>query len=240
VLSAVLLVAGCGGDDRNGAVAPPTGTPSAGTGRLLVHYDGDDRVVATEHDPGDPDLELTSGGLLVRDGQGWSGPPADGEPMPDDVSAGVFRARTFRDDFGDASVSLRVRNEGLDDSDDVPAEDYDGISLGLRYESPDELYYVNLHRRDGTIAIKRKSPTIDGAEYTTLATGSRPVPYGEWETIEVDIHDEDGAVVIEVAFDGETVLRARDDTDPILEPGRVLLRADNCRFSFNDLEITPT
>jgi hypothetical protein len=212
------------------------------TGALLVSYDGADRLVASEHRGEDPDLELTSGSLLVRDGAGWGGPPPPGDALPADEGASnaVFRARTHREDFEDVSVTFSLRNEGLDDDGDEPAHAYDGVSLGLRYQSPDDLYYVNLHRRDGVVAIKRKSASgEDDDAYTTLASTEREVPYGEWETVRVDVRTEGDAVVIEVAFDGDVVLTARDAADPILAPGRVLLRADNCRFSFDDLRIEP-
>jgi len=232
LLAGLTVAAGCSGEP--GGRAAPSAAPD---GVLVVAYDGPDRVVATEHAQGDPDLELTSGSLLVRDGAAWTGPADSGAPEPGSgtTHSAVFRARTRRDDLGDVRIDLDVRNEGLTDSGAVPARAFDGISLGVRYRSPDDLYYVNVHRRDGTVAVKRK---LDG-RYTTLGVAPRAVPEGEWEHVRVEVRTVDGAVRIRLTIDGDVVLEVTDDERPLLEPGRVLLRGDNCQFAFDDLRVTP-
>lgn len=222
------------------ALTACTGSPdqraTALGGSLVVAFDGPDRVVATEHDQRHPDLEITSGSLLVRDGVAWTGPADSGAPDPSSgtTHSAVFRVRTRRDDLGDVRVDLAVRNEGLTESSSIPARSFDGISIGVRARSADDLYYVNVHRRDGTVTVKRKS----GGRYTTLGTARRAAPRREWEQVTVEVRDVEEAVTIRLLIDGETVLEVRDDEHPLRAPGRVLVRGDNCQFSFDELRVS--
>lgn len=211
---------------------------------LVIRYSGPNRTLATEHRNVDRHLEVTSGSLLVRDGDATPGAPDAAAPDPEagTTHSAVFRARTRRTDFADAKVSLRLRNDGLREVDGREPHDYDGVSLGVRYHSPGELYYVNLQRRDGAVTIKKKVPSNGGA-YETLAVGARPVPYGRWVMVDVTVQDVGEGVKLAVRFDGEAVLSALDEggreRSALTAPGRVLLRGDNCQFAFNDLTVTP-
>lgn len=223
VVAAVAVAFGLVAVTRHTTATGPSPAPSAAP--LAIRYSGEDRTVAGEHDERDADLELTSGELDVRDGHAFT-------------DSAVFRARTRRADFADAAVTLRIRNDGLFTTRRTGTRTFDGISLGVRYGSPFELYYINVARRDGTVAIKKKLPSGSGGRYTTLASTARPAVYGRWEDVEVDVRTEGDAVAISLVIDGARVLEARDTHGKtILHPGRVLLRSDNCRFSFNNVVV---
>jgi hypothetical protein len=222
---------------------PVTATTSAPR-PLFVAFSGPDRVYTTEHDRGSGPLEATSGTLLVRAGRAWSGRPDLGPPDPErgTTHSAVLRARTVRRDFRDQRVRLRLRSEGPTVPKGGAPHDYDGVSIGVRSVSAAELYYVNVQRRDGLVAIKRKDPA-GGGRYVTLARTKHPPTYGRWVDVEVVAQDVVDGVRVALSIDGrpavEVVDRAAGDQQPLRRAGRVLLRADNCEVSFDDLEVKP-
>lgn len=190
---------------------------------------------------------VTSGSLFADDGTGWTG-PLD-RHQPDLVSArwtdsAVFRAVTRRADFQDVTVRLRLDIGGLAAVPSTSAQVYDGVHVFLRYISPQQLYVVDLYRRDGLITIKRKLPggPSNGGSYQTLASTSFAPPVHTWVDEQVRIENTASGVKITVITNGETVLSAVDNgrTGPsITGPGRVGLRGDNCDFHVSDFIAAP-
>ena len=225
---------------RHESAPQPVRADTTGSRPLRVSFSGPDRVYTTEHDRGDEPLEATSGTLLIKEGRAWSGRPDDGPPDPErgTTHSAVLRARTVRKDFRDQRVRLRVRNEGLSVPRGRRLHDYDGVSIGVRSTSASELYYVNVQRRDGLVTIKRK----DAHGYATLASTAHPVAYGKWVDVEVTAQDVVVGVRVALAVGGKTVVEAVDrdgrGSKPLRHAGRVLLRADNCEVSFDDLEVS--
>lgn len=146
------------------------------------------------------------------------------------TDAPVFRARTLSS-HGDVTVSVRFRIE--DYLGDGEQHDWDGVHLGLRYASPDDLYYVSVARRDGTIAIKRKAAGV----YETLAQTELPLGVGEWHDASVTVSGATSGVAIVLTIDGQPVLSTIDAAAPIVEPGRVAVRTDNVRVELGGLII---
>lgn len=148
------------------------------------------------------------------------------------TDAPTFRARTTQRDHGDVAVSLRFRIDGYGSEG---THRWDGVHLGVRYASPDDLYYVSVARRDGTIAVKRKA----GGEYETLATADLDVAIGEWHTAEIETRTTDGdAVAITVDIDGEAALEVvDDDTSALTGTGRVSIRSDDVEAAFDEVTI---
>jgi hypothetical protein len=120
---------------------------------------------------------------------------------------------------------------------------FDGFHVFLRYQSPEALYVVSVNRRDNTVAVKRKLPggKSNGGHYATLAQTYSPVTYKKWVDYKVQIRTlAHHNVRIDLAVDGKPVLSALDHGQgghPILAPGRVGVRADNCWFFFKDFEV---
>lgn len=195
------------------------------------------------------DWVVTSGSLFERDGVAWSGRPDGVSPGPESHShtdSAVFRMVTARRSFRDVAVTVRFRNLGLTRTKRTPARPWDGIHMFLRYVSPAELYYASVNRRDGTVTVKKKvrggNDQIDGGTYTTLATGRRHVPYGEWQTAEAIVRDVGRDVVIDVYVDGRRVVHALDHGQggraPLTRPGGTGIRADNCEFEISSFTVT--
>lgn len=209
-----------------GVVAAVRTAGDGDRGARVARFDGPDRLLATEHQNDHALFELTSGSLFVRGGRAWSG--ALGE-HPDSA---VLRART-REVLDVSEVTFSLRVAGLTETVRTPAQDYDGVSVGLRYQSPDDLYYVNLFRRDGAVTVKRKR---DG-EYVTLAQAEQGrIRPGEWSTVRIGLAEDDDSVSLSVTIDGHEVVAARDNrAQRFTEPGRFLLRGDNAEFEVDDL-----
>lgn len=190
---------------------------------------------------------VTSGSLFADDGTGWTG-PLD-RRSPDLLSAhstdsAVFRAVTRRGDFQDVTVRFRIDVGDLATTPSTRAEAYDGVHVFLRYNSPQQLYVVDLYRRDGLITIKRKLPggPSNGGTYKTLASTSFTPPLHRWVDEQVRIENTPSGVNIAVITNNETVLTAVDngqDGPSITGPGRVGLRGDNCVFHFSDFIAAP-
>lgn len=234
-LVALVLSGSCAG------VRTATGDETPGI--FAPSFAGLDGLVANEHAPASPtgsaaasgDWEVTSGSLFARDGAGWSGVPDDGSPnegSTDATGSAVFRAVGRGPVFSDVVVTARARVVRLVETGRTPARDWDGLHLFLRYQDPDDVYTVDVYRRDGSLTIKRKA----GGDYETLARVNHPVPWGRW----VDVRAEartlvSKAVHITVRIDGERVLTATDAEDAaITRPGRVGVRGDNAEFYFRD------
>lgn len=216
----------------------------------------DDGLVSNERayrDPDDPDVTrsrdwiVTSGSLFADDGAGTSGSIDGGSPdarSKDDTGSAVLRAVTRRT-FGDVRVDLDLRVEDMTTTKRTPAVDFDGVHLFVRYASGENLYSVDLCRRDGTATIKRKSPNEDsenGGDYVTLAEGPLECPTEEWRPMAVTVADVEDGVSITLLDGDREVLSVVDDGDgspaPLTGPGRIGLRGDNTRFSFRDLTVT--
>lgn len=216
----------------------------------------DDGLVSNElayREPDDPDVTrsqdwiVTSGSLFADDGAGTSGSIDGGSPdalSEDDTGSAVLRAVTRRT-FGDVRVDLDLRVEDMTTTKRTPAVDFDGVHLFVRYASGENLYSVDLCRRDGTATIKRKSPNEDsenGGDYVTLAEGRLSCPTGEWRPMAVIVADVEDGVAITLLDGDREVLSVVDEGDdsppPLTGPGRIGLRGDNTKFSFRDLTVS--
>jgi hypothetical protein len=106
-----------------------------------------------------PDWMVTSGSLFADDGAASTG-EIDGD-APDVGSrhatgSAVLRAVTVRDDFLDVRVTLDLQVLAMTATERTDREDFDGVHLMLRYFDPDQLYTIDLCRRDDTVTIKKK------------------------------------------------------------------------------------
>ena len=195
-----------------------------------------------------PDWDMTSGSLFVRDGAGWTGVPDAVSPNATSSNANdsaVFRLNTTRFDFGDVQVSFGLRNDGLTATARTPAQAYDGVHVWLRYYSQYELYAVSVNRRDGAIAIKKKTPggpSNGGTYYDLVPQGRAAAAYGSWQQIRVDIRNVSiTKVAIDLYLDDRLALSAIDDGSiggpALTKSGAVGLRGDNCEFEFRDFDV---
>lgn len=193
----------------------------------------------------DPNWEMTSGSLFASGGVGWTGVPDDREPnasSSNGTDSAIFRLTTRRSDFADVRVSVRLRHEGFITTSSTPAVAWDGIHLFLRYVSEESLYYASVNRRDNTTQIKKKVPggPSNGGTYYTLSSGRFTVVQGVWQDVTATITDRsDGSVSIELFANGTLVASAVDGGvgGPVLRSGRLGLRGDNSRFSFDDFVV---
>jgi hypothetical protein len=192
--------------------------------------------------------EVTSGSLFSDHGAGWTGVPDDVAPDIDSsngTDSAVFRVVTRRATFGNVSVGFDLRISRLVSTRRTPAVAYDGVHVFLRYQNPAYLYVVSVYRRDGIVAVKEKIPggTINGGTYVTLAEARYRMPRQQWVPVRVSIVSQpDGTVRIELTIGGRTVLTETQDhskVDPILKPGRVGIRGDNCEFWFRHFTVEP-
>jgi hypothetical protein len=186
------------------------------------------------------DWVATSGSLFAVGGMGFSGVP-DGSP-PDAGSrsgtdSAVFRLISRRTDFGDVRVRFRLRVSRQVTTPRTPAEDYDGVHLLVRYQSPQQLYAVSLQRRDGIVSIKRKDPggPANGGTYVELAKA----PFAlvtDWLDVDVRVHETgDGGTALELRAGDRLVVEAVDRSPQrITAAGALGIRADNTEFYFAD------
>jgi hypothetical protein len=196
---------------------------------------------------------VTSGSLFTRDGALWSGVPDAGPPDPAHGRTGsaVLRAVSTRRDFRNVHVHLNLRLQGLSTTSRTRAQDWDGVHLFLRYRSPNDLYVLDLVRRDGTLTIKRKIPPTPGLASSQTA-GSEPGTYvqlaatravlapGE-HVFDASIRDRGKGVQISLAIDGRTLLSTTDlESTAIHSAGGVGLRGDNAEFTASALTVTAT
>lgn len=149
------------------------------------------------------------------------------------TSSPTFRARSAQADLGSPRVDLLFRVDRFLDGPEV--HDWDGVHVGVRSTSPDDLYYVSVARRDGSVAVKRKS----GGHYETLAVADHDLADDDWHRATVTVADTPGGTRLQLSIDGEPVLEARDDVQHALSPGgRVLVRSDNVSAAFADVRVT--
>jgi hypothetical protein len=190
------------------------------------------------------DWQMTSGSLFARDGAGWTGVP-DGR-APDARSrhatdSAVFRLRTRMSDFLNVSVSFQLLVSRLVTTPRTPVQAFDGVHIWLRYQSPNDLYFVSVLRRDGTLMIGKKLADGDGGRYHDLIR-PRPhrLPLGSWQNVEATISNTGSEVLIRLLVNGKLIARAVDDGGSgrtITQPGRVGIRGDNSEFEFRDFRV---
>jgi hypothetical protein len=243
-----------------GAACGPSTTASAAPAppRVLFvdHFAGPDGLVTNEYAHWNwthrdavisPAWDMTSGSLLRHHGDAWTGVPDATTPDARSLlhtDSAVFRVTTRRADFGDVTVSMRLRNIRLTSTPRTPRTDWDGVHLFLRYQSEQYLYYASVNRRDGTVAIKKKVPggPSNGGTYYTLATGRNPVAYGAWQSVQARVvNNRDGSVTIALWDNGRLLTTATDrgvHGVPIRQAGRVGVRADNAEVELDDFTVT--
>lgn len=194
--------------------------------------------------------QMTSGSLFAKGGAGWTGVPdgcssasAGGSPC---TASAVFRLNTARRDFGDVTVSTRLRIDRLVSTSRTPAVAWDGVHVWIRYQSEESLYYASFARRDGRIVVKKKCPggSENGGTYYELAPGElsgHPIPFGTSQQIAAAVaNNADGSVTITMTRNGATILTATDrglGCAPITAPGAVGIRGDNAEFSFDEFAV---
>jgi hypothetical protein len=217
---------------RNGVVAADVGRAEAG-GSWLV----------------------TSGTLLTRRGHLWSGRPDGGpaDPATGRTGSAVLRAVSLRRDFTDASIHGEMRVDALVSTERTPEHTWDGVHLFLRYRDADNLYVVDLLRRDGTLSVKRKSTSVvesstgiqddrtrsseDGIYRTLVSARVGDMSEG-WHRFDVTIRDTAGGVALTVSIDERQWLSTTDsDPSALRGPGRVGLRGDNADFTVRRFDV---
>lgn len=207
------------------------------------------------HNPTSPDAkksavwELTSGSLFAGGGAGWTGVPDDkavNAGSTAGTNSAVFRMNTVRKDFGNVAVTFRLLNQGLKAAPSVPAQQWDGVHVWLRYQSQYSLYYASINRRDNTAVIKKKvpgGPSNGGTYYNLSPSVPNPVPYNQWQTVRAEaVTNPNGTVTIRLFSSGRLVVQATDNGSmggaPIRAPGGVGLRGDNANFKLDDFVVT--
>ena len=190
------------------------------------------------------DWEATSGSLFARDGAGWTGVPDGRAPdagSKQSTDSAVFRLRTRMSDFGDVSVTFQLRLDGYVTTPRTPRQPFDGVHVWLRYQSPNELYFVSVARWDGTIMIGKKLPADRGGSYHDLIRPRKHAfPLKRWQDVQTTISNEHGRVVIRLLLDGKLLARATDDDvggHSITQTGRVGIRGDNTEFEFRGFQV---
>ncbi len=119
-----------------------------------------------------------------------------GDPAAARTASPVFRARSMRADLDSPVLQLRFRIDRF--LEGTEEHDWDGVHVGLRYASPDDLYYLSLARRDGTVAVKRKSR----GRYETLAVADAEVSVGAWHRATVSVADTPDGTQLRLTVDG--------------------------------------
>jgi hypothetical protein len=200
---------------------------------------------------------VTSGTLFSRHGELWSGVPDAGPPDPIHGRTGsaVLRAVTTRTDYEDVRVQVEMRLNALHSTARTGKRSWDGVHVFLRYRNAQNLYVVDLVRRDGLVTIKRKAPPVGSAAhdtvdsttaaretgaYTLLAT-ARLEPTTTWHSFDLGIRNTPASVLITLAVDGRTLLTTidTDRSAPLHGPGRVGIRGDNADFLIRRFIIRP-
>ena len=243
------------------APAPaPAPAPEPGSALFREEFDYPDGLITNEYSTWNPThsdaqlspiWEMTSGSLLAQSGTGWTGKPdgcSTSSPGSEPCTASdVFRLNTKRQDFGNVTVSLDLRNDYLTSSSRTPAQNWDGVHVWLHYQSQYNLYYASFNRRDGRIVIKKKCEggSENGGTYYELAPGEisgYPIPFGTWQHLQASIQDNaDGSVTITMWRNGAKLLSATDNglgCAPITAPGGVGVRGDNDDFNIDNFVVT--
>lgn len=240
--------------------AAPAPAPAPGSALFREEFGYPDGLITNEYatwNSGNADArvspiwEMTSGSLFAQNGTGWTGKPdgcssssPDSEPC---TASDVFRLNTKRHDFGNVTVSLDLRENGLTSSSRTPAVDWDGVHVWLHYQSEYKLYYASFNRRDGHVVIKKKCEggSENGGTYYELGPGEAsgyPIPFGTWQHLAASIQDNaDGSVTITMFRDGTKLLSATDNGTgcaPITNAGSVGVRGDNADFNIDNFIVT--
>jgi hypothetical protein len=190
-----------------------------------------------------PNWIVTSGSLFARDGAGWTGAPDDREPDASSASgtgSSVFRVVSRRADFGDVSIRMRLRVDRMQAA--IP-QNWDGVHVFARYQSPVRLYVVSVARRDGNVVVKKKVPgnSSNGGTYIQLGpTVSFPLDLNAWHDVRLDVRGAGDAVRLVLHLDNQLALDVVDKGEggpPITTPGRVGLRGDKAEFDFDRFSV---
>jgi hypothetical protein len=238
----------------------PAPTPASGSALFREEFNYPDGLITNEYatwNAGNADAkvspiwEMTSGSLFAQDDSGWTGKPdgcssssANSSPC---TASDVFRLNTKRDDFGNVTVSLDLRENSLTSSSRTPAVDWDGFHVWLHYQSEYKLYYASFNRRDGHVVIKKKCEggSENGGTYYELGSGEEsgyPIPFGTWQHLAASIQDNpDGSVTITMWRGGAKILSATDTGTgcaPITAAGSVGVRGDNADFNIDNFIVT--
>lgn len=241
-------------DPSDPEASPPGSEPAPVDAGVLFadRFDRPDGLITNEfaywnptstsavHSPG---WAMASGSAFVDGTALWSGVPDDIGPdatSSNGTNSAVLRLVTQRADFGDVDVSFDLATQSYVTTPTTPAVDWDGVHVFLRYQSPQELYYVSVDRRDDRIAIKKKVPSdsSNGGTYHTLATATLRNTHGMWRHFDARVvTDPSGSVTVSLSTGGEVVLTAVDSGTggpPITAAGRVGVRGDNTEFRLRD------
>jgi hypothetical protein len=221
------------------------GSASSEPAALEDSFTGPDGLIAAEKSEptGPTPWDITSGSLFRDRDEGWTGRPDDGY-QPGDTGSAVFRMVSQERDFADVHVSMRLKVDGLSESDRTPAQTYDGAHIWVRYKSDRELYAVSVDRRDGTMVVKKKCVGGDenGGTYYELdrPVVDAPIPFGQWQQVDVSVRDlPDGSVSISASRDGR-MFEAVDHgvgCAPLRGEGGVGIRGDNADLRFDDIRV---
>ena len=214
-----------------GLLAVPLAAALPGAAAAAAFYDSfeyaDGPITNAQERPRSGTWDVTSGAMYARGRSAWT-------------DSSVFRVITRRSDFRNAVVTFRLRNDRLTARSGAS---WHGAHVFLRYQSQYHLYVATYNRRDGGIVIKKKVPggASNGGTYYTLASGSRRVPYGVWQTIRASALDQpDGSVRVDLYIDGRRVLSGVDrgvGGSPIRAPGKVGIRSDYDAIVFDDFHV---
>jgi hypothetical protein len=158
----------------------------------------------------------------------------------------VLRAVTVRDDFLDVRVTLDLRVLAMTATERTDQEDFDGVHLMLRYLDPDQLYTIDLCRRDDTVTIKKKvtgETGPDGGVYHTMAAAPFDCVHDRWRTFTAQVSNEAGGVRLTLFTPERQVIAALDEgaggQPPLAGAGRVGVRGDNTSFRLRDFAVWP-
>jgi hypothetical protein len=191
----------------------------------------------------------TSGTLFAKSGQGLSGnPPDHKKPDIDSVegnNSAVYRVITHRTDFRDVVVQFDLTFVRLVSTPGTPPKDYDGVHVFLRRRGGSEhaysTYYLSVFRRDGTSIIKRKpSPRNDNYLSLCPPVHHRVSPGTVLKKVQAFIRNErDGSVKLKLSVNNRKIVEVVDSmaAGPILHPGAVGIRGDNCEFRLDNFEV---
>lgn len=193
--------------------------------------------------------QMTSGSFFLKDGLGWTGVPDSIGPNADSSNGNhsqIFRLDSKRADFKNVIIRMKVMNQGLVQSPEVPATAWDGFHIWPRYASEVRLYVVSVNRRSNTCVIKKKLPpgTSNGGTYYPL-TKDVPytVPLGVWQDVEVtclNLVDFSG-VLISLKINQQIIMTCLDNGfiggPTITEAGRLGFRGDNANLKFDKITV---
>ncbi len=157
----------------------------------------------------------------------------------------MLRVVTRRRDFKDVSIRMRLRIDGLVDPRGL-SNNWDGVHIFTRYQSPVLLYVVSVARRDGTVVIKKKVPgsSSNGGTYTQLGReGEFTFEPGTWHDVHLDERNVQAGVHLTLSLDGHKTIDTVDrgtEGPPITAAGRIGVRGDNAEFDIGDLTVRST